>query len=406
MIGGSLGPVCPTSVRRDIVALNQKWISRESDLARDINLASPSPYVVEELSPRVIGDRRIALGVARAGAVLFRPVDEDRVGAAIHAVLEDDDADSLHVPLSPANGAANFATQYFQSLREVSRQDPVLAGLIFRVKPSTLRVRNLSLAQIAKLTHTHDIQFRPIQADALSSLMQAGRMKSLRPEQQATLRGWTLLADETPELPAIERIAEPALASNRISQLYNILLLGSVGCRPRLIHTLTHARRVEIQTTMQQAGYDTSDPGGRRYSRTASLIETPRAHVISSLFLRNYIRARALYGVPEESSVISPDAFARAMLASMAADVVDNIDPYLAHMTVRLYHEQEVSMRRCTSCRSHYLCCDNPVEVRGEVVTGDCPVCREIESIRTGSPVFRLSGRRSRLSEVVAGFGT
>ena len=405
MVGGSQGPICPASVRRDIVALNQRWISRESDLARSENLVGSTTGIVNELNPRVIGDRRSALGVARAGAVLFRPVDEDRIGAIICGMLDEGNADSVQIPPPGKNNpGAEFAAHYLQCLRELSRSDIVLAALIFRVKPSILRVRELSLAQLAVLAHSHEILFRPIQADALSSLIQASRAMFLRAEQNATLRGWTLLADECTETPARDRLAEPAVASNRISQLHNILLLGSVGCRPRLIHALTHARRIEIQSTMQQAGYDTSDPGGRRFSRTASLIETPRSHIISSLFLRNYLRACALYGVANDSAVISPDAFARAMLASMAADVVDHIDPYLAHMTAKLYHEGDVSTRKCRCCSSQYLVCDNPVEVRGEVVSGDCPVCREIESIRTGAPVFRLSGRRSRLSEVVASF--
>lgn len=401
MLGGRLGPTCPKSVRNDLIALNQRWIRRESDMARAGNLLGRAEGGgCFELSPRIVGDRAMAMGVARAGAALFRPVDEARLASLISTVLSED---ALPKGYEVAPEKAHFTSMYLQTLRDTARHDPVLTAVMFRVQPSTLRVREMSIGQIELLANNADVDFRPIHGESLSSLIQTGRESSIRPEQYSTLRGWTLLADECAESPVVETLAEPAIGSDRLSQLYNILLLGSVGCRARMIHELTHARRVEILGTMKLAGFDLTDTGGRRYTRTTTLIETTRLHIISSLFLRNYIRARALFGVSEWTTVVSPDAFARAMLGSIAADVVDHLDPYQAHMVAKSYHAGEIAMKRCRSCSSHYLYCENPVDLRGEVVYGDCPVCREIESIRSGSVVVRLAGRRPRLAEVIQG---
>lgn len=397
-------------IKSDLVGLNQRWLRliktaelHDHSLVVDqFRISRPLARACRSATTPLLAE------AANFGAPLFYIKDTDTFALDLARVLE-------HGRLPPPRDVSDphlrrfteerraFGYAYLSMLREIIGHDPVLATTLLGIEDRLLPLAQCSIEQITALSRADSLVFAPRHAEALRlQIVVLSSPDIIASAQRDVLRSWCLIA-ETPSESAVDRtlaqIGQETVASDSITQLMNVTGLAALGCRLKVTASLTHARKPAIKNAMVAAGMSLEDRGGRRPSRIASLIETTSAHVASSFFLSNYIKARQRYGC--RNNVSNADAFITALSISRTASGVTVLDPDLALLISDLYHQGEVSICRCHTCESTHLATRSPVLVRGEVIRGDCPICREVQAMATGQRRVKLVGRRTRLTEVL-----
>lgn len=392
-------------IRRDIEALNLRWLM----LIKRAAMHSPQLAMEEFRIRRPLANlcmsspRTVLADTAKLGIPLFGICEMGTFLVDLETVCS---TGSLPAPTDPEDPQArrladerrDLTYAYLALVRDVAGRDPVLATMLFGFDERTLALASCSVDQLSYLARARSAALTARHEVSLDSQLRINAPGQDSWRQRSVLSSWFLLVDDNPDRLAV-KVAEPTLASDPLGQILNVTGLVALDCRMKTTASLTHARRPLVRHVMESAGLPVEDKGGRKPSRIAALIETTTAHVASSFFLVNYVRARAHFGV--YSAECDADSFLRALTMSRNTGAITNLDQDLAMMIANNFHRDKVTLARCGTCSSSYLATTTPIQIKREVLRGDCPICREVQSMHTGQNVNKIDGRKRRLQEIL-----
>lgn len=410
VLGAEAGLPHSEDVRRDIDALNFGWLCLIRDQGRIDRAGALNRFRISSDLLMSCGraSRQDLMASSRIGAPLFYLAttavflaDMDRVLNEPAGYMEPRQLESLNpIHQRAADNYRNLARNYLLHIREVLRRDPATAVLLFGVDTRLMVLRDASLTQIDRLAALDTLYLVPVHPDALRSNLMLFCSDQLATSQRENLKCLGLLVDTVATPLATYPISKETVHSDRLATLKNVAALTRLGCRLKLIQSLTTAYIPDIQAVMESNDCVRVDKGGRKPTRLGALIESVRTHIASSFLLRNYVRARQLFNISHQKT--SQDAFIRALSLLKTACIQDAMDPDVAYMMVEAYHVGEVRLERCTTCACNHLVLSSPAQVGRHSLTGDCPICRELESVESNRTVLRLAGRRRRFGELTA----
>lgn len=392
-------------IRRDIEALNLRWLMLIKHVSRHSAVVAMDQFRIRRpLANLCMGSPRSVLAdTSKLGIPLFGISEMGMFLVDLETVISTGSLPAPEEPEDPqvrrlADECRDLAYAYLSLVRELAGRDPVLAIMLLGIDERMLALASCSVDQLAHLARASSAILTARHSASLDSQLRINAPGQDSWRQRSVLSSWFLLVDDAPDRP-MTKVVEPTLASDPLGQMLNVTGLVALGCRMKASVALTHARRPLVRHVMLAAGVPIEDKGGRKPSRIASLIETTSAHVASSFFLINYIRARARFGV--YSAECTADAYLRALTMSRNAGAITDIDQDLALMISNSFHNEQITLARCGTCSSSYLATTAPIQIKNEVLRGDCPICREVQEMHSGQRVTKIDGRKRRLQEIL-----
>lgn len=185
-------------------------------------------------------------------------------------------------------------------------------------------------------------------------------------------------------------------ARNKLGTLANAHALAELGFKAQQISALTNASMPDIRDIQELLGLEVNDKGGRKHRSIATLLESTRRHVESSIFLRSYDELiREFFnggrGVRSTDALIVAFRHLRSLIPK--AELL----PEQAIMIADAFHNNEVDLARCShsrKCPGVFLVSVEPLTLRQHVTTGECPICRELYLTMTGKSVVKIPDTR------------
>lgn len=185
---------------------------------------------------------------------------------------------------------------------------------------------------------------------------------------------------------------------NKLGTLENVKALAILGFRAKSIERLTAASRPDILDILEQLGLTKADLGGRQPRSLTTLMESVKRHVEASVFLRSYEEVLKEFYAGGRGIILT-DALITAYthLKSLIPD--PEFLPDQAVMIAGKYHAGEVKLARCPHsrrCPCVFMVSTQELTIRQHVTVGDCPLCRELYSMKAGRSVVRIPDSKTQ----------